>query len=400
MRNQSLIKVFLYITLAMLFVSEINAQNDYLSYFDASYSDCRNEFKAYAKTMAGEFQKVEYSSINVPGKTDNELYVDLLYIPAQQSQEKLLILSSGTHGIEGFVGSAMQEMFVSQFLTEDLLKNTGVLLIHGLNPYGFKYFRRVTENNIDLNRNSDISSDLYDNDNSGYAELYDFLNPQKAVKYGSMGNRFFAVKAIKKIVQASLPVLRQAVLQGQYEFQEGLYFGGSKVEPQIAALGPIIQDYAKDYEVIMNIDLHTGYGERGKLHFFPNPVKDPVLRQKTEKLFEGYQIDWGDSGDFYTITGDFSGFIGKLLPGKTHIAMTFEYGTMDSQKTMGSIRSIKNMILENQGVHNGYKKDKDRSKVEKNILEMYYPSDPEWRKGIMVQTEKVFETLFSRFADL
>ncbi len=33
------------------------------------------------------------------------------------------------------------------------LQNTGALLIHALNPYGFAWTRRVTEDNVDLNRN-------------------------------------------------------------------------------------------------------------------------------------------------------------------------------------------------------------------------------------------------------
>ena len=34
-----------------------------------------------------------------------------------------------------------------------LPKDVGVVLVHGLNPYGFAHFTRTTENNVDLNRN-------------------------------------------------------------------------------------------------------------------------------------------------------------------------------------------------------------------------------------------------------
>lgn len=57
---------------------------------------------------------------------------------------------------------------------------------------------------------------------------------------------------------------------------------------------------------------------------------------------------------------------------------------------MGSIRSIHNMILENQGVQNGYNKPRDKTKVEQGLLEMYYPSDPEWRNMILKQSKEVF----------
>lgn len=394
-------KIFVFVVLGGLLTvsgfSQSGEEKDlWLSYFDDSYVECRGDFLIRAEALSVKYEGVKLVNLQVPSKLDNELFVDVCYIPAQNKKSRLLILSSGIHGIEGFVGNAVMDLFMENFVTDELLDETGILLIHGMNPYGFKYNRRVTENNVDLNRNSDIDPELYNTINSGYGELIDFLNPTKPVKVGSMKNRFFVVTAIRKIIQASLPVLRQAVLQGQYQYPDGLYFGGNVQEPQISRIGAGIKKVGSDYDLILNIDLHTGYGERGKLHFFPNPVEDLVLKKQTEDLFEGYQIDWGDGADFYTITGDFSGYIGKLLPRKTHISMTFEYGTMDSQKTMGSIKSIHNMIIENQGVHYGYKRSKDQKKTEQRFLEMYYPSDPAWRIQIMEQSNEVFQKLFTQ----
>ena len=94
-----------------------------------------------------------------------------------------VIHSSGTHGVEGYLGSAVQ----IRFLRELLLRNNNdciddddvrpsppssisqasspslafpptekvrkVLLIHLVNPYGMRHHRRTNENNVDLNRN-------------------------------------------------------------------------------------------------------------------------------------------------------------------------------------------------------------------------------------------------------
>lgn len=386
------------VLLALLWVSPTYSQTtDRSAYFKETYDLCRKQFLEEVQLIKERYEQVQVREIQVPGARDQELFVDICYIPPKNKSTKLLILTSGTHGVEGYVGHAVQELFIHEFLNPELIGDLGVLIIHGLNPYGFKHYRRVTENNVDLNRNSDIDPDLFKTVNSGYAELVDFLNPTEPVNTGSMHNRFFAVAAIRKILKASLPVLRQAVLQGQYQFPDGLYYGGQSLEPQIAEIAPLIKKVAEPYEKVLAIDLHTGYGERGKLHFFPNPPEDSLKKKQTEELFEGYSIDWGDNADFYTITGDFSGYIGKLIPHKDYIPMTFEYGTMDSQKTMGSIRSIHNMILENQGVHYGYRKEKDQRKVEKNLLEMYYPSDSKWRLGILDQTAKVFQDILEKF---
>ena len=133
-------------------------------------------------------------------------------------------------------------------------------------------------------------------------------------------------------MKAGMPALRQAILQGQYQFPEGLYYGGNTYEPQIIALNPIIDSITEPYNLIFALDLHTGYGEKGRLHLFPNPV-DPETKKRMETIFSGYRIDWGDSDDFYTVTGDFVGFISKLNSGKDFIPMAFGGRTLVVKNT-------------------------------------------------------------------
>jgi hypothetical protein len=369
---------------------------EYADYFKDSYQASRLDFLIRAEVLSLKFKGTEKLAIAVPSKETKELFVDVFYIPALKNSENLLVISCGTHGVEGYAGSAIQRMIMEKYITPENLENTGVLLIHAMNPYGFSRIRRVTENNVDMNRNCDATADLFNNKNEGYTKLYKFINPDKRASLGSFQNRLFVERAILKIVKATMPVLRQAVLQGQYQYPEGLYYGGKEFEHQVIALKPNLIRYASGYNRIIHIDLHTGYGARGKMHLFPNPALNKNVKEGTEKLFEGYQIDWGDSKNFYTITGDFSNLIGKMLPEKLVIPMTLEYGTMDSQKTMGSLRSIQNMILENQGFHHGYKNERSERKIKGWLQEMYAPSSPVWRTMVMEQSNELMGKVFNR----
>lgn len=375
--------------------AEINEPR--LSYFNDSYDQCRADFIQQAESLKQKFAGVAIFSTSIPSATDQNLMVDYCYIPAQHGSSKLLILTSGVHGVEGFAGSAIQLMLMQEFLDTARLSDVGVLFIHGINAYGFKYGRRVTENNVDFNRNCDIDASLFSKENTGYAKLYGMLNPKGKVNSGSIKNKFFMLVAIRKLMQESMEALRQAVLQGQYQYPEGLYFGGKGYEPQLLQIGNVIKEKAKDYESVLNVDLHTGYGALGVLHLFPNPVDDPRVKKGMEDIYAGYQIDWGDSDDFYTINGAFSDYIGQLLPGKFYMPMLFEYGTLNSQTTVGSIKSIHNMILENQGNHHGYRSEKDSLKVMENFVEMYYPSSKTWRSKVMDDTWKIMESSFEKF---
>lgn len=379
---------------------KIKPNPEWLRYYKETYEENRAEFLRKADSLGKVYPGCVPFNVKVPTATNAELFVDGLYIPALNGNRNLLILTSGVHGVEGFAGSAIQRMVIDKQINVKNLDQTGILLIHAVNPYGFNFIRRVSENNVDLNRNSDVTEDLFSTKNEGYTALYRFINPDKPVNLGSCQNRFFVLTAITKIIKASMPVLRQAVLQGQYEHPEGLYYGGNKFEPQLADLKPIMVKYAGQYGRIVQIDLHTGYGERGKMHLFPNPPKSPEVKNETLQLFPGYQIDWGDSKDFYVINGDFSALIGKILPQKMMVPMLLEYGTLNSQKTMGSLRSIHFTILENQGFHHGYKNKRSERKVKEWFREMYAPMSPVWRTQVMDQSEKLMNVLFTELGKM
>ncbi len=379
---------------------EVQVDKNVQHYFHNSYVESRKAFLAEAKKIEAKFDSVQIFSRKVPSRIDTNLTIDFCYIPAQGKTDKLLIITSGTHGVEGYVGSAVQQMLMSEILTPEKVDNVGILLVHSVNPFGFKYIRRVTENNVDFNRNCDINKSLFLSKNEGYGKLIGMLNPTGKVNAGSIKNKFFMLVAINQLLKKSMASLRQAVLQGQYKYKNGLYFGGFSFEPQLAILGNVFKTISTDYSTVFNIDLHTGYGARGVAHLFPNPIDDKKIKSGLETIFKGYEINWGDSDDFYIINGSFTDYIGKLLNDKTYFPMVLEYGTLNSQSTVGSIKSIHNMILENQGFHYGYKSSSDSIKVMQSFIEMYNPSSEKWRTKIINDSKILFRKTLKNYADL
>lgn len=368
-----------------------------LKYFQNSYEKCRERFRKLSKGVEKRFSGVEIFQISVKSRIDDNLTIDCLYIPAQVEKRKLVVLSAGVHGVEGFTGSAIQQMFLEEILSTMDLEYTGIFFIHAVNPYGFKYWRRVTENNVDLNRNADVDRALFSYENDGYARLTGFLNPKDKVDLGRMRNQFFFIRSVVMILKYSMKSLRQATLQGQYEFEKGIWFGGKDFEPQIQSIKMALTSITRDYRSVFGIDLHSGYGERYKLHLFPNPISDEKVKGALETIFKGYTIDWGDSDDFYFVTGEFATFVGKLIPEKFFLPMCFEYGTTDSQTTRGAVRSIHTMILENQGYHYGYAGNTDERKVKERFREMFFPSSDKWRSEVIRKTRELLPLAIKRY---
>jgi len=379
---------------------EVDADPVALNYYHDTYEESRAAFVSKSMELKERFDSVLVFKTPVASQADTGLYIDYCFIPGTNEPGRLLILSSGIHGLEGFAGSAVQLMFMDEFLDTALGKNMGILFIHGLNPHGFRHNRRFTENNVDLNRNWDTDKSLFATPNPGYFRFDQLINPKEMVDLEQPGSRFFFIKAVLKMLTNNIEFARQSILQGQYEYQDGLYFGGMDFEPQVYIVRELLERICEPYQVIFHIDLHTGYGQWGKLHFFPNPVKDTLSRYNLDRLFTGYEIDWGDEERFYTVTGGFPTFVGKLNPGKLFLPMTFEYGTMDSQTTFGAIKSLQVIIHENQGHHHGYLKEQDKEETTEQFINMYYPQSDAWRTQVILSSREAFNTLLPRYESL
>jgi len=129
---------------------DIDINKEDLVYFQETYDESRNSFLADVAEVKQIFRNVESSEFKVESNIDTSLFIDLCYIPPQQNTSRLLILISGTHGVEGYTGSAIQQMFMTELLNEELVSDMGILFVHAFNPYGFKYISYTIKNEFFL----------------------------------------------------------------------------------------------------------------------------------------------------------------------------------------------------------------------------------------------------------
>src|SRR5262245_65158354 len=116
-------------------------------HFAASYADARAKFLA-----AGEARGLAVTSEVLPelrGVDGEELAMDVARLGSADA-EALFVLTSATHGIEGYCGSGAQVGLLHDdaFVSGARAAGIGVLLVHAVNPHGFSYVRRVNEDNV------------------------------------------------------------------------------------------------------------------------------------------------------------------------------------------------------------------------------------------------------------
>lgn len=382
---------------SVLFSVFLISGNSFASHYPTSYEDSLNHFNQQVERIKDIYPEVESRTLLVPTNTQQRLSIDTLYIPQKDGKkERLLILTSGVHGVEAYTGAAIQFEYLDNIWNKKLNKHMGLLIIHTINPYGSHFQRRVTENNIDLNRNFSAKQQNFERRIDGYENFDPFLNPKVPVQSGALSTVTKFVKAIYKLLTYGRKQLAQIAIGGQYQNPKGIYFGGQATEPNVDLVRAEFQKVGLLYEKVLHLDLHTGYGARGQLHFFTSHKTSKL--EGFDQLFEGFHLDMGSDDDFYETSGSIDQFTVQTFEGQKVIPMTLEFGTMDSQTTMGGFYSLQNMIDENQGIQFGYASNQTKETITQNFLEMFNPSDEEWRTSIMLQAKEALTKISTRFS--
>jgi hypothetical protein len=245
---------------------------DYHQCFAPSYARARSKFVAAAGEAGAALAAYVHPSERGPG--GEELAIDVAHFGDRGAGKQLLVVI-GTHGQEGFAGSAIAIGWMQAGGPKRLPPGLGVLMVHGLNPYGFAYGSRTTEHNVDLNRNFVDHRRKDYPANPGYAELHPYLIPaewtQDADDRADETFRQFAAKN-------GPDALYNALMSGQYTHPDGLIYGGDGREWSNVTLETIIRDHLASAEKVGYIDWHTGIGEYGKPFFlcFNDPASGLV----------------------------------------------------------------------------------------------------------------------------
>src|SRR5207237_10665944 len=103
------------------------------THFGQSYAEARDKFLAAA--AARNARMFRHVHPNERGGRGEELSIDLAAIGDPQSRV-LLLLTSGTHGVEGFCGSGCQVALLRDDALGAAVERSGieVLMLHALNP--------------------------------------------------------------------------------------------------------------------------------------------------------------------------------------------------------------------------------------------------------------------------
>jgi hypothetical protein len=289
---------------------------------------------------------------------------------------KMLLLSSGCHGVEGYAGSAAQVMLLldTEFRQRLYQQGVRIMLVHALNPYGFSYARRVTADNVDLNRNCiDFNQPLPQNNE--YAVLHNLLVPD--VWPPDVDN----VRALTQAIGSTgLRQFQDAVTRGQYHHPDGIFFGGQAPTWSHRTLAHVLDGIPPSVDQIAWIDVHTGLGPQGV----------------GERIFTGGGVEeaqqlarqwWGETpqtGDASSVSSALTGQLGALLTQKLGprflSSITLEFGTCPPLEVLNALRADAwayraNAVTENR-----------RETSAQTMKNAFFIDSPAWKNAVLEQS--------------
>jgi hypothetical protein len=299
--------------------------------FSENYAAAREKFHAAAHAVDAAVSSFVLKSSD---PADGQLATDVAWLgPAAAA--KVLVTVSGTHGVEGFFGSAVQVEWLRRAKSARLPKDAAVMHIHAINPYGFAHLRRTNEDNVDLNRNW-INFDEPLPQNSSYQELSSDLCPvdwsaatqlETGTRLGAWISRHGAAK------------FQQAVSGGQWNHPLGLFYGGGAPCWSRRTLTQIFESLQFASRVCV-IDFHTGLGPYG----YAEPIigrtrEDPGFARTRAWIGGAAKSVHGDGSISADIKGDAMSVIPALLPQAIVDVVALECGIQSIDKVALALRA-------------------------------------------------------------
>ena len=333
-----------------------------LPMFSADYFEARDRFRH----LAGERALALPLSVR---DARESLSIDVAWLGGRDAR-RILLVTSGLHGVEGFAGSAVQCTVLRN--APDIAAGCALVLVHALNPWGFARLRRVNESNVDLNRNFVPAGERHAGAPALYRALDPLLNPRSPPRRDA-----FALRAALDALRLGVGACRQAIAEGQYELERGLFYGGRALEQGPALFLDWLRGALPHAERLLVLDLHTGLGPFGMQTLLAEPDM-PAARVAHFAACLDARIQGGagasDPGGF-AARGSLAGAIRESMAHARPEFFTVEYGTCSGLRLLHALRE------ENRCHHYGDATLEHPAKA--RLKEAFAPASPRWRRSVV-----------------
>ncbi|HVF62835.1 MAG TPA: M14 family metallopeptidase [Casimicrobiaceae bacterium] len=341
-------------------------------HFATDYADARTKFRDAASRRGVSIESHEHPKAR--GPRNERLAIDVVVL-GNADVTGALIITSGTHGAEGFCGSGCQVGLLADdaFVASVDKSDVAVIMVHALNPYGFAHVCRTTEENVDLNRNFCDFANLPRND--AYNDVHPIVVcdtwPPTAENQQAIG---------AYLARNGVLAMQQAVTGGQWDRADGLFFGGKGPAWSQTIMRDILRRHAAKRERLGWIDIHTGLGPSGHGEkIFAGP-DDAAMIARARAI---WGVDVTSIYDGSSTSARINGLLFNAAldecPRAQYAGIALEYGTKPYVDVIHALRGSQWLINHPQA------DDRARESIRKSVRDAFYVDTPAWKAMVYGQ---------------
>jgi hypothetical protein len=350
------------------------------SYYSADYFSAKSRFIAAARRAGLEHCAVPIDAV---GPNNEPLTIDVA-LAGDAAAEKVIVVTSGVHGVEGLFGSAVQLAFLER-LSAGWLPPAGssLVMVHAVNPFGFAWQRRFNENNIDLNRNFLLAHEEYAGSpplsgsfrqgllRTGLPRRFDLATARMAM---------LALRHGMKSFWETLPV-------GQYDFPDWLFFGGRARSQSANLLHELLPNVLGRASEVVHLDFHTGLGrwgqgqlllceagESGHAGWWQTYFGDEIVKEPSREM------------GAYQVRGGFGRWLRAQFPDCRYRFATAEFGTYSPARVIQAL--LKELVYHSHSSQKGPQAD---HWSRRQLSEAFVPRNMRWRRSVLTRGVAMIE---------
>jgi hypothetical protein len=300
-----------------------------------------------------------------------------------------LVVISGTHGVEGYAGAAIQCQALADTARSGLPDGLALTFVHLINPWGCAWERKETEDNVDLHRNFIYTTPPFKR-NEAYEEMADFLmlpawsGPERE----AADTRFRA-----HVAKYTHEVVQRVIANGQHVYPKGIRFNGTAPTWSKLTMDHIVDGWLSVAKQVAVLDIHTGFGKTGE-GLVMTYADEQELEYRDLAAWHGSVVQVGGTGQRLAKHPRMPyHYIADRVPGSDVRVVALEFGTD------GNAKHDLDLLREDNFIHmHGDPCSPEGRLIRDRIRARFYWERPAWKDAVLARGREVFERTLAGLA--
>ena len=147
------------------------------------------------------------------------------------------------------------------------------------------------------------------------------------------------MQVIGAVLQYGYENVKNAVVTRQYEYPQGLFFGGKSLQLGLSRLLLFLDKTLSHRERIVHVDLHSGLSKFGEISLLFEGESNPEQVARAQRAFGSRLKSRYDRKGGYLVRDGFTRALAQRLRGVRYDGITCEFGTYNMLRVLAALRN-------------------------------------------------------------